>query len=79
MGLTFDVFSGEVDRLAGSWESKEDKQGDTCCIDNWIGDTIKIKRFRIEKSGMDLVLAKPFKVNQVLELVQEGLALKKGV
>ena len=30
----------------------------------------------IEKSGVDLVVQKPFKIEQILKLVQEGIVLR---
>jgi FixJ family two-component response regulator len=32
----------------------------------------------LRKSGVDLILSKPFKNDQVMNLVEEGLALKEG-
>ena len=55
---------------------KINKEIPVALITGW---EIQLKDSELKKSGVDLVLAKPFKVKQVLELVQEGLALKYEV
>jgi len=40
------------------------------------GWNIVLKESELQKSGVDLVVQKPFEVNQVLRLVQEGLMLR---
>jgi PAS domain S-box-containing protein len=40
------------------------------------GWNIELKEFELEKSGVDLIVQKPFEVNQVLRLVQEGMMLR---
>jgi len=60
------------------WEvSKEIKKIDNktpvILITGW---QIKLKKSEIEKRGVDLVVNKPFQVDQVLRLVQEGMVLR---
>ena len=40
------------------------------------GWDVKIKSSEMKKSGIDLIIQKPFKVDQVLRLVQEGIVLR---
>lgn len=51
---------------------KINKETPVVLITGW---EIQLKDSELKKNGVDLVLAKPFKVKQVLELVQEGLAI----
>ena len=41
------------------------------------GWQINMNKRDLKKSGIDLIITKPFKVNQVLQLVQEGMDIKK--
>ena len=41
------------------------------------GWEVKLKGSELKKSGVDLVLNKPFKLDQVLRLVQEGMEIKE--
>ena len=40
------------------------------------GWNIDLKESELQKNGVDLVVQKPFKVKQVLRLVQEGMILR---
>jgi len=41
------------------------------------GWEVQLESSKLKKSGVDLVVNKPFEVNQVLQLVQEGMELRK--
>ena len=40
------------------------------------GWNVDLNESEIEKSGVDLVVQKPFKIEQILKLVQEGIVLR---
>ena len=41
------------------------------------GWKVEQKEHELKESGVDLIVHKPFRVNQVLKLVQEGMVLKE--
>ena len=53
---------------------KINKNTPVALITGW---EIQLDRSKLRKSGVDLVVNKPFKVDQVLRLVQEGMELKR--
>ncbi len=53
---------------------KINKNTPVALITGW---EVQLDRSKLRKSGVDLVVNKPFKVDQVLRLVQEGMELKR--
>jgi CheY-like chemotaxis protein/anti-sigma regulatory factor (Ser/Thr protein kinase) len=53
---------------------KINKNTPVALITGW---EVQLDRSKLKKSGVDLVINKPFKVDQVLRLVQEGMELKR--
>ncbi len=53
---------------------KINKNTPVALITGW---EVQLERSKLRKSGVDLVVNKPFKVDQVLRLVQEGMELKR--
>ena len=53
---------------------KINKNTPVALITGW---EVQLDRSKLRKSGVDLVINKPFKVDQVLRLVQEGMELKR--
>ena len=54
--------------------NKINKQTPVALITGW---EVKLKKSKLKKSGVDLVLNKPFTFDQVIRLVQEGMGIKE--
>jgi len=55
---------------------KINKKTPVVLITGW---NVQLKNSELKKSGIDLVANKPFQVEQVLQLVQEGIEIKKSL